>query len=330
MANKLNMAIAKTHRLSSRLVGMQITGGNFIGIGLSALQMSAGFLIVGSAILAQSWIMYPVIMAIGIALAILIERLSLGGLSAVRVSKEKKGRAEDAYYAMLQREKRDPTEAEKEHFERQVQAFENDRKSGRNFAAVGMVLSAGIGDVFWHFLFSSMGPLGYVLSTACAAVISLTFIHSELFKALMDGVLHEILVDMRLMKVAVAAEEQNMQLDMMVQAYDRVKTNEEVYLPAQSKVEKTVGKRLASFADQINVAAEQANGIGMVSDITIVDSTLAYPQIAAPRGKYPQNRSELLRLMKSNPNISVGDIASHFSISKSTASDWLKKARAGL
>src|SRR6478672_4916504 len=82
MANRLNMAIAKTHRLSSRLIGMQLTGGNFLGIALSAVQMSAGFLILGEPIYQAAMIIAGAIVLIGMVLAVLIERLSLGGLSA--------------------------------------------------------------------------------------------------------------------------------------------------------------------------------------------------------------------------------------------------------
>lgn len=49
--SRLNMAIARTHTFSSRILGMQLTGGTLVGVMLSALQMSVGFLIIGSGVI---------------------------------------------------------------------------------------------------------------------------------------------------------------------------------------------------------------------------------------------------------------------------------------
>jgi hypothetical protein len=74
--NKLNMVIAKTHQLSGRLVGMQITGGNFIGIVLSMVQMSLGFVFITSGLTKGSPYAIGMVVLVGCALAILVERLS--------------------------------------------------------------------------------------------------------------------------------------------------------------------------------------------------------------------------------------------------------------
>src|SRR5690349_5442150 len=100
MANKLNMAIAKSHQLSSRLVGMQITTGNLIGIGLSAIQMSVGFELVGQEETKGNIPANIGIGLIGCLLAVLVERLSLTGLAGVRVAAEQKKQLEDAYYRL--------------------------------------------------------------------------------------------------------------------------------------------------------------------------------------------------------------------------------------
>src|SRR5258708_5568353 len=110
--NKLNLAIAKTHRLSSRLIGMQLTTGTLIGICLSALQMSAGFIIKGQSLINGNFFLAIMVAAIGIALAILVERLSIGGLSGVRVASTNMKRIGEAYFGMLLAEKRDPTDIE--------------------------------------------------------------------------------------------------------------------------------------------------------------------------------------------------------------------------
>src|SRR5579871_6825226 len=82
--NRLNMAIAKTHQFSSRVLGMQLTGGSFVAIMLSAVQLAVGFVDVGAEVINGSIYMAGFIALVGALLAILIERLSLGGLSLVR------------------------------------------------------------------------------------------------------------------------------------------------------------------------------------------------------------------------------------------------------
>jgi hypothetical protein len=325
MPNKMNMAIAKTHRLSSRVVGMQITAGTFVGIALSAIQMSAGFLVVGQGLIHGNFIIAGMVAVIGVALAILIERLSLGGLSAIRVACAHKKRIEDEFYAMLRQEKRVATEIEQTDFDRQEKSLKGQRNIAIVFAAVGMLLSAGVGDVFWHSLFESYGVMGYVLSTACAAVIGLTFVHSELYKVAIDGVLREILSDLHIMKVAVAAEGESMQVDMMVDAFDNVRANDEVRMPAQLKVERTVIRRLSTYADQVSAIG---NEIAAYNNATTIESVPPLA-IAAPRGKYAQHRDELRRLMMNNPNMSQGEVARHFNISKSTANAWIIRLRSG-
>lgn len=329
MANKLNMAIAKTHRLSTRVVGMQITGGTFIGIALSAIQMSAGFLIIGQPLIRGNFFLAGMIAVIGVALALLIERLSLGGLSSIRIASAHLKRVQDEYYTMLRQEKRTAEKFEEEDFNRQVKTLKGERRTAIVFAGLGMILSAGIGDVFWHFLFETLGPVGLVLSTSCAMVIGLTFVHSELYKVVMDGVLREILADMHLMKVAVAVEGESMQVDMMVDAFDAVRSNEEVRRPAQLKVERTVVKRLSSYADHVSAIGNEVSAYN-TPGVRVVESSATQLQLPAPRGMYYTHKAELVRLLRANPQLSQNDIALHFSVSKSTANGWLKKLKQGL
>jgi hypothetical protein len=323
MANKLNMAIAKTHRLSSRLIGMQLTGGNFLGIALSAVQMSAGFLILGEPIYQAAMIIAGAIVLIGMVLAVLIERLSLGGLSAVRVSRQKLRDLETAYYQM-----EEPTEQQTRLFEARRKEYRADTRIGWLFGILGMCLSAGLGDVFWHRLFEPLQPplLGFLASVACAAVIGLTFISSELYKALLDGVLKEILSDNTVMRTAVAVEEQSMQLDMMVEAYEAVKNDAEVREPAEERIRKTIGRRLTGFANQVSAAADQVAGYNQV---TVVEGSAQPLALPAPRGQYHQHKAELQRLLRNNPNMSVRELARHFGKSTSTINSWMTKLRNG-
>jgi hypothetical protein len=308
---------------------MQITAGTFVGIALSAIQMSAGFLVVGQGLIKGNILLAAMVALIGVALAVLIERLSLGGLSAIRVASAHKKRIEDEFYVMLRQEQRVASEIEQADFDRQVKGLKGERRIAILFAGLGMLLSAGIGDVFWHSLFASLGTMGYVLSTACAMVIGLTFVHSELYKVAIDGVLREILSDLNIMKIAVAAEGESMQVDMMVDAFDAVRSNVEVRMPAQAKVERTVVKRLSTYADQVSAIGD---GIANYNNANmhIVESTAQPLALPAPRGKYAQHRDELLRLIRTNPTISQGDISRHFSVSKSTANEWYRRAKAGI
>jgi hypothetical protein len=324
----LNMLIAKTQTFSGRVLGMQLSGGTLIGVGLSAMQMSVGFLIIGGAIIKGNFLMAALIFLVGCALAVLVERLSLGGLSGMRVAKEDAKKLKEAYYAKLEAEQREPTELEKQRYEEEKAELVRDRKNARGFAILGIVLSAGVGDVFWHALFAGLGIIGYVLSVACAAVISLTFIHSELFKGTVDGVLKHIIADWNLMKVAVAAEGSNVQLGMMVDSYDEVRADEEARRSAKEKIKKAIIRRMERFAVQAAAAGDeidQINGAG----VRVVESSLAPLALPAPRGKYPQYRDELRRLLSANPQLTQRDVAAHFSISRSTAKDWFDRLQRG-
>jgi hypothetical protein len=330
MANKLNMAIAKTHRFSSRLVGMQITTGNLIGVILSATQMSVGFEVLAQGVTHGNIPGDVGIAIIGIALAILVERLSLTGLAGVRVTSEHKQRLEDAWYEL--RKNREPSEVETEDHLRLLKKYKRDGWKSVVFSTLGILLSAAIGDQFWHLLFAKMGIWGVILSLACAAVISLTFLHSELYKSLVDGVLKEILADLHLQKVAVAAEEQVMQVDMMMEAYDDVRNDDERYYQAKDKMKKVIGRRLGNFA---NHAANVGYEIDMINapGQQFVEGSISYPaqkMLPSPRNKYAYHREELVRLLRANPALVQRDIAKHFGVSASTANDWLRKVRAGV
>jgi DNA-binding Lrp family transcriptional regulator len=324
MANKLNMMIAKTHQLSSRIVGMQITTGTLIGVILSATQMSVGFEIVGQGVTHGNLAEDGGIGVIGVSLAILVERLSITGLAGVRVASERKHRLEDAFYQLCI--EREPTQAEQGNFDRQIKKLDGEILRSTIFAVIGIVLSAALGDQFWRTLFASQGIGGEVLAIACAAVISLTFVHSEIYKTLVDGVLKEILADLHLQKVAVAAQEQVQQVDMMVESYDEVRDDEEAYQSAKNKVKRIIGRRLSSFAEKVGAVGNEMDAL----EVRVVEGSLAPLQLPSPRGKYGYYREELARLLRANPGLLQRDIANHFGISQSTASDWLKKIKAGV
>jgi hypothetical protein len=325
--NKLNMIIARTYQLSSRLVGMQLTSGNFIGIVLSMTQMSLGFLFISSGLTKGIWYMIAMVVIIGCALAILVERLSIGGLAAVRESTEKKKKFEDNFYARAVR--RDPTPLELENKDRKIKEFDKEIKAGWAFGGLGMGISIIVGDMFWHELFASLGDwyITFPISGLCAAVITLTFVHSELFQRMLVQTLKAILRDMHLMKTAVGVEQENMQLDMLSSAMATVRESEEVRLPIEAKIGRVVVKRLGGFADNFTeLSIDEENAVESLPPAPPLKQ-LAAPR---PRGEYLQKKAELQQFLQDNPGASIGQIAIHFGKSKSTIADWMNKHRAGL
>jgi hypothetical protein len=320
--NKLNMVIAKTHRFSSRLVGMQLTSGSLIGVILSMCQMSLGFVFLTAGMTNGLWYMVAMVVVIGCALAILIERLSMGGLAAVRENTEDLRRWEDDFYAKV--EGHEPTAWELENRERKTKGFKRGIFSGWCFGIVGMTLSTLVGDMFWRQIFAPLGGWQSTgMSLACASVIGLTFVHSELFKSMLDKVLKAILRDMTLMKTAVAVEEQNMQLDMMVSAMETVREDDEVRDPVEGKISRIVSRRLLNAADSIS-------DVSIEEERNTVEGSLVPKQLGGPKSAYAQHKDELGRLLRANPNISMGDLASHFSKPRSTVQGWVNRLKQGV
>jgi hypothetical protein len=324
--NKLNMIIARTNQLSTRVIGMQLTAGTGIAIALSMTQMSLGFLFITSKLTGGIWYMIAMIVAIGSLLAVLVERLSIGGLAAVREATAKKKKFLDNYYAMIAR--REPTQVQVENKDRKVQEFEKEIRAGWAFGGLGMGISVIVGDMFWRVLFDGIGPWyeSIPMSLLCAAVITLTFVHAELFQAMLLRTLKAILRDNHLMKTAVSVEPENMQMDMLSSAMATVREDESVRQPIEDKIGRVVRKRLSGFADNFTEITEDRDDAieGSISPARL--------QIAAPkpRGEYVAKRAELRQFLADNPGASVQQVADHFGKSKSTMADWLNKNRAGL
>ncbi len=305
---------------------MQLTGGNFVGLVLSAVQMVVGFFFLMVNADAGTKTLVAVI---GVALAVLIERLTLGGLIAIRVSNESIHYLEETHFQTLQIEQRQETPLERTNLDRRVKKLKSDRRMSIPVASVGMLLSTSIGDIFWHHLFESLGGfLAFVLGFACAGVIGLTFVYSELYKAIMDNTLGEIISDQVLMGKAVKAEEQNMQMDVMVDSYDAIRNDETKLEPAKTKVEETIVSRLSAFADAVANAGLLPNGNTLPNGQTAIDAPLEQKRLPAPngRGRYRECKDELAKLRQQRtPRMSMQDLANHFKIAKSTVSDWIDR-----
>ncbi|HET8846720.1 MAG TPA: hypothetical protein VFN35_34980 [Ktedonobacteraceae bacterium] len=82
----LNMGIAKTHRMTTQLVGIQLSGANLLALLVSAASVVAGTV----SLVAQRYpFNWPLLLAagvIGLGLALLIEGLTLGSLIRIRLA----------------------------------------------------------------------------------------------------------------------------------------------------------------------------------------------------------------------------------------------------
>jgi hypothetical protein len=317
--NKMNMAIARTNQLSSRVVGMQLTSGTLIAVGLSMTQMATGFVFVAGLTL---WYQIVPVTVIGSLLAILVESLTIGGLGAVREATAKKKKFLDSYYAT----RREPTQRQIENKERKEKEFDKEIASGWWFSAVGMFISIVLGDIFWHHLFEQMGNpwVVYPMSGMCAAVITLTFVRAELFSGMLLRTLRAILKDNHLMRTAVNVEPENMQMDMLTSAMATVREDEEVRQPIENKIGKVVVKRLGGFAETFTQIGDEDLIEGQVTEI----KQIAAPRPRKSRSEFLQRQEELQHYLDDHPDATIREIAAHFGKTASTMQGWLNKLQA--
>jgi hypothetical protein len=324
----LNLAIANTHRVSNRLVGMQLTLGNFIALALSALGMSLGFIFLCEPMIKGQPFMYGMLAVIGTSLGILIERLSLAGLIGIRGANEKIERLSDEFYTKL-RKLRATTDLPGEEKELMIKEFteqhgkaikrlERRRNLSIPVAAVGMILSTTIGDLFWHHLFSPLQPgwLGMVLSLACACVIGLTFVYSELFKTIMDDSLEMIVKDNQLDKASVVAERESTQVRLMIDSFAGLKKDERKMRPVENQIKEALIVDMQDFADQVRDGVDVMNGARRRRA-----KALPAPR-SGKRTLYRDNAEAFTAFMQECPNARLEDIMEEFGISRSAAGDW--------
>src|SRR5579871_2212191 len=342
--NRLNLAIAKTHQVSSRVVGMQLTSGNFIALLLSSIQMVAGFLILAQPIIdacktdVERYGERFLVSSIGVLMAVLVERLGLGGWIGMRQANEEIDRLGEEKYNTLRRmrtNRGEMNEAElaeltrkeqeiSEHHDHVVARQRKYYKQARLGACTGMVLSTGLGDIFWHRMFTALGN-GYLvlgMSLACAFVITLTFIYSELFKKIIDTALKGIIKDMELMKVAVTNERQNMQLDTVVHAFEAIRNDPKKRKPAQMKIEGALITDLQNFAEAVG------DGVDLMKIDGRAMRRKALGSSQEPRRLlYRDHREVFAVYMREHPEALLSEIMEEFGISQSAASDWRMEYR---
>ncbi len=216
MKLNLNMGIARTHRIATQFVGMQLSGANLL-----ALAVSAGSVVAGTVTLAVqkypgSWPLWLAAGVIGIGLALLIEGLTLSSLIRIRLA----NRAIHAMEERLDREQQeqlarlalpDPTQPDYRQTMRQYRATarilqaearrkrrratRQERKQRRfslPFAAMGAIASAAAGGLFYHTILAGLGPLESLgLAVLFPLVVTGTFINSEIHKDAQEDAIKE-------------------------------------------------------------------------------------------------------------------------------------------
>lgn len=312
----LNMAIASMHALNNRLIGLQMTSGNVIGIVLSAIQVTFGALIVSHPV----WYVGVFLAPVTCALAVVIERLSLGGLGIVRNSIEKLAQLADTEFEVQSGEDGRPlTDLEKRNFKRRRSALWWTLAGCLVVVLLGIAISAFVGDMFWRWVWAGAGePLTGVLSVCCAGVISLGFVFSELFKHASDDEVEERVKDNRIGRAVLKNADSNLKLNIGLEAFGNVQKDQEKKAKALTKIENVVGKSLETYADQVT-------SIGDAEEINGAERKMLPERAASKRSKFEENREELIILLQTRPGVSRQEIADRFGVSKSTAQSWVSK-----
>lgn len=311
----LNQLIAKTHKLNGQLLGLQITNGNLIAIGLSAAQITAG-VIVFAWMAMQVWSL--VLILLTAPLAILVERLSLGGMMVFHTAGKQKVKLEDDFH--LKHIKKDATDREKYEYQRQLKRLTKDRRLAVGLILLGIGLSGFVGDQFWQVLFKSVAdPTKTILSLGIASAVSLTFVFSELYAELSDDGIIANMRDNRMSKAVLAGSEEELQLELSMEAFGNMRSDPAKRASVVNKIESGLTKRLEGFADRAEYLLTEGNQqqVGRVE----------VKQIEAGDMEYEDVKTKLEILMRNNPKMTRQQQADHFGVAKSTMQDWVKRLR---
>lgn len=318
-----NQLIAKTHRLNNQLIALQLTMGNLIAVCLSAAQITAG--VIGLLWGAMGWLaLFVTILCF--PLAVVVERLSLGGLMILRMAGKELRKERERFTLMLMDEKgvrREPTERETFEHEQIEKRLGRERSLSFVVVGLGVIFSMALGDQFWHKVFSSVGGAeALALSLMCAITISLTFVFSEIYKDLTDEGLIDIVRDSRIDRAVLATQEQDIQIEMAMKAFANFRSDPKKNDREVSKIEKVIGSRVTAFADYVGEV-----GLQTIQEVPNSNDVKQIEQRAASKRKFDDCKDDLEWLLQRNPDITMQAIANNFGISKSTAKAWVDKVR---
>ncbi|HEU5376974.1 MAG TPA: hypothetical protein VFV38_16210 [Ktedonobacteraceae bacterium] len=227
----LNMGIAKTHRLATQLVGIQLSGANLLALMVSAASVVAGTVSLVAERYPENWPLLLSAGVIGLGLALLIEGLTLGSLIRIRLA----NRAIRAIEAHLEGELRESLATlvvpdlahpngrqalrryrqmrrllQQEYRHKRQQATRLPRQQRRfsvPLATMGALCSAIAGGLFYHTILAGLGPVeSLVLAILFPLVVTGTFVSSEMHKEAQEEAIKEGFGGGALTETAIRAE----------------------------------------------------------------------------------------------------------------------------
>ncbi len=320
----LNVVIAQTHRLGGQLTSLQMTSGNLLAVGLSACQITGGvtwLLVLGK----MAWYVIPFIGILTMGLAIVIERLSLGGLSIVRGASRQLNELEEQHHMMLLHENRSATEIETYEYNRRSKKLKKSRAWSIPIIILGVIISGCLGDVMWHEVFASTGPVVSVLLSLCCAVpISLTFVFSEIYKDLSDDTLKETISDDSIQQAVLEGAERDIQVSLAMEAFTNVRSDPKKHAEAIAKIEGGLLQRLEAFATRASLSeTEQAAVAGAPANSIPLPQEAETKQVErAERNRWKSNSEKFFIFMDANSKATLVQIMTAFGVQRTTASEW--------
>ncbi|HVU68698.1 MAG TPA: hypothetical protein VHD63_16300 [Ktedonobacteraceae bacterium] len=211
-----NMGIARTHRLTTQLVGMQLSGANLLALTVSAASVVAGTVSLVAQKYPGNWPLLLSAGVIGLGLALLIEGLTLGSLIRIRLA----NRAIRLLDEQIEQDQRaaiaalplpDPALPNARQAMRQyrhtIRLVQQDARRKRQhatslprrqrrfslpFAAMGALCSAAAGGLFYHTILAGLGQMeSLALALLFPLVVTGTFVSSELHKDAQEEAIKE-------------------------------------------------------------------------------------------------------------------------------------------
>lgn len=212
----LNMGIAKTHRLTTQLVGMQLSGANLLALMVSAASVVAGTVSLVAERYSENWPLLLSAGVIGLGLALLIEGLTLGSLIRIRLANRAirvieahlEGELREALATLvvpdlthpngrqaLRRYRQMRRLLQQEYRHKRQQATRLPRQQRRfsvPLATMGALCSAIAGGLFYHTILAGLGPVeSLVLAILFPLVVTGTFVSSETHKEAQEEAIKE-------------------------------------------------------------------------------------------------------------------------------------------
>ncbi len=212
----LNMGIAKTHRIATQLVGIQLSGANLLALMVSAASVVAGTV---SLVAERSPFNWPLLLSagvIGLGLALLIEGLTLGSLIRIRLANRAIRQIEEQLEDDLRealaalavpdlaqpngkqaighyRQMRRLLQQEYRHKRQQATRLQRrQRRFSLPLASMGAMCSAIAGGLFYHTILAGLGPVeSLVLALLFPLVVTGTFVSSEIHKDAQEDAIRE-------------------------------------------------------------------------------------------------------------------------------------------